>query len=63
MLIYEIQGKRYPSEPEGEIKRKMLSKHPPDAEVIVWYFEYIDEYPHKKVEIARLKLNDMWNEL
>lgn len=64
MLIYEIQGKRYPSEPEADTKRKMLSKHPPDAEVIVWDFDscYIGDYPCKPVEIERLKLNDLWNE-
>ena len=60
MLIYEIQGQRYPSEPEAETKRKMLSKHPPEAEVIVWDWDGIDI--KEWFEIARKKLNKLWNE-
>ena len=69
MLIYEIQGKRYPSEPEAETKRKMLAHHPPEAEVVVW--EKFETYERDKnnlitfgvneIEIDRLKLNELWN--
>jgi len=56
MLIYEIQGQRYP-EPEAETKRKMLRKHPPDAEVVV-----IEVFNGCERYIKRLKLNELWDE-
>jgi len=68
MLIYEIQGQRYPSEPEAETKRKMLAHHPPEAEVVVWdpftnFRDFADfsGYTDYK-EIDRMKLNELWNE-
>jgi len=64
MLIYEIQGQRYPSEPEAETKRKMLAHHPPEAEVIVWdVFTFCPGLTSwSDTEIDRLKLNELWNE-
>jgi len=60
MIIYEIQGQRYPSEPEEETKKKMLAKHPPDAEVIVWEVNMVPYSQRPDKEIDRLKLNDLW---
>ena len=52
MLIYEIQGERFPAEPEKEAKRKALA-HPTEAEVIVWDGDEI---------IDRMLLRDLFNE-
>jgi len=52
MLIYEIQGERHNSGPEHEVKRRLLKKYPPDAEVIIWDGDK---------EVARIKLNELFN--
>ena len=54
MLVYEIQGMRFFAEPEEEVKRKMIGRFPPDAEVLVWDGDKI---------IDKMRLNELWNDV